>query len=305
MRNASLVYILAERNYARLIKSALYLDPRINIEGEHYGYPLFGALADGHQEAVSALLQETSVELGNSIFTQLLYGRDFRIFDIQNPLQSAMRYGRVWLAKHLTFSKESRDSMGSDSDREVLLWAARDGHTDVVKLALAIRGIDINTRDSLGRTPLSLAAEKGHQDVVRLLAEVEGINLESTSGDGLTPLLSALFEGHEDIMKLFIQTGGIDVNRSTLGRTPLSHAATLGRYGIVELLLGAEGIQANSKDDDGVTALIIAAMFGYLEIVKLLLNVEGIEASLRDNSGKTALHYASVLGHQEIMKLLL
>ncbi|KAJ4251450.1 hypothetical protein NW762_011433 [Fusarium torreyae] len=337
--NASLVYILAENNHARLIESALCLDPRINIEGERYGYPLFVASANGYQDAVRALLQETHIDSDNSISSQLIYGRDLRTFRGQTPLQWAMEYGRVRLAKHLIFSRESRDSMGSDSGREVLFWAANSGHTEIAKMMLAIRGIDINARDPVGRTPLSLAAEKGHQSIVRLLIEIKGIKLEPIDSEGLTPLLSALSGGHENAVNLLIKTRGVDVNRrSGLGQTPLSRAASYGRYGMAKLLLGAEGteinstdhdgttalisaatfghynivklllgtesVQINSRDDRGTTALINAAMFGHYQIVKLLLGIEGIAASLRDNSGMSALDHASVYGRQDIMKLL-
>jgi hypothetical protein len=73
---------------------------------------------------------------------------------------------------------------------------------DVAKLAKLIqRGVDINVRDSNGRT-LLWHAEK--PDVARWLIE-HGADVNVASGDGLTPLQKAIRENDEEIIKLLRQ----------------------------------------------------------------------------------------------------
>ena len=73
--NASLLYILAEKNFARLIENALCLDSKITIEGERYRYPLFAALANGHREAVKSLLQTEARLLEDDSWLGWIIGR--------------------------------------------------------------------------------------------------------------------------------------------------------------------------------------------------------------------------------------
>ena len=51
-----------------------------------------------------------------------------------------------------------------------LIWAARFGHTDAVRLFLN-READCNTATNNGRTALILAAYNGHSDALQLLID--------------------------------------------------------------------------------------------------------------------------------------
>ncbi|KAH8744343.1 Het-eN, partial [Hyaloscypha sp. PMI_1271] len=63
-------------------------------------------------------------------------------------------------------------------------------------------GTDINTKDSLGRTPLSYAAERGHEAVVKLLLVTGKAEVDSKDSDGQTSLSWAAQNGHKAIVKL-------------------------------------------------------------------------------------------------------
>jgi nucleoside phosphorylase len=58
------------------------------------------------------------------------------------------------------------------SETDALLWAAKNGHVEAVRMLLD-KGVNANTRDQRrgGMTPLHLAALQGHETVVRLLLE--------------------------------------------------------------------------------------------------------------------------------------
>ncbi len=52
-----------------------------------------------------------------------------------------------------------------------LYWAAKDGHTECVKLLLAAPGIDLDKKDSDGWTPLRHAENKAPGECVKLMQE--------------------------------------------------------------------------------------------------------------------------------------
>ncbi|KAI8946693.1 ankyrin repeat-containing domain protein [Xylaria longipes] len=60
-----------------------------------------------------------------------------------------------------------KDSWG----RTPLLYAAWGGHRAVVELLLSTGKVAVDLTDNWGQTPLSLAAQEGYQDIVQLLQE--------------------------------------------------------------------------------------------------------------------------------------
>ncbi len=61
------------------------------------------------------------------------------------------------------------DSKDMDG-RTPLSWAAGSGRSEIVKLLLGQKGVDINSKDSKGgQTPLSWAEENRYPDVIKLL----------------------------------------------------------------------------------------------------------------------------------------
>ncbi|GKU10148.1 unnamed protein product, partial [Fusarium langsethiae] len=62
--NATLIYILADRNHSDLIRTLLKADPDLDIDRpadkERYQYPLMAAIARGHKNSVVALLRLSS-----------------------------------------------------------------------------------------------------------------------------------------------------------------------------------------------------------------------------------------------------
>lgn len=80
-------------------------------------------------------------------------------------------------------------------------------------------------------------------------------------------------------------------------------AAKAGDIEKVKTLL-KDGININSTNNYGETALIVAAQNGHTEIVKLLIE-KGANTNILGNSFTTALMSASMNGHTEIVKLLI
>ena len=96
---------------------------------------------------------------------------------------------------------------------------------------------------------------------------------------------------------------GVDVNtRDAKGWTALMHAANQGYTLLVPPLLEAEA-DLNVRAADGATALFMAALRGYTEIVAALLKA-GADISIPGPRGRTALEVAKVQEHPELTALL-
>jgi len=215
-----------------------------------------------------------------------------------------------------------------------LVWAARCGHQEVVRLLLREKNIQPDQVDAdYGRTALSWAAGNGHEGVVRLFlrpkfvnprsagrqwekaAQAVGslfgrryVNPDRSSNSGRTSLSWAAGGGHEGIVELLLEQK--DVTPGTLdtkhGRTPLSWAAGNGHEGIVKLLLGRKDVNPDTSDPVfGRTPLSWAAEKDHEGIVRLLLLREDVDPDSYSKFGRTPLSWAAQKGHEGIMKLLL
>ena len=65
------------------------------------------------------------------------------------------------------------------------------------------------------------------------------------------------------------------------------------------------GIDINTRDAEGMTALHRASLGGHDELVRFLVGVDRIELSAPDTNGDTALMQAAYAGHEAIVRLLL
>ena len=184
-----------------------------------------------------------------------------------------------------------------------LLDAARFGHEEVVKLLLEMGKIDVDSRDSSGRTPLSWAAENGHDAVIKLLFDMGKVDPDSKGSSDRTPLSWAAAKGHEAVVKLLLEKGAELETKAASGRTPLLWAAEYGHEAVVKLLL-EKGAELETKTASGQTPLSWAAENGHEAVVKLLLE-KGAALETKAASGRTPLSWAAEKGHEAVVKLLL
>ncbi len=71
------------------------------------------------------------------------------------------------------------------------------------------------------------------------------------------------------------------------------------------LLSERQGVDVNSTNSDGITALMIASELGHTEFVRTLLAVPTINANAVCISNTNALYEAAFEGHAEIVQMLL
>ena len=187
----------------------------------------------------------------------------------------------------------------SDNGKTVLMWAAKYGVTEGVKLLLAA-GADVNAKDNYGDTALVCAVRRGYKEVVReLLANGADVNAgKRTSTDGMNDFIFAARMGYTEIVELLLAKGA-DVNaKSTASQGGLVIASDE-KY-VERSLLNGYDPNYDGCDD---TALILAAKMGHKATVDVLL-AKDANVNAKNTFGYTALTSAAKNGHADIVDLL-
>jgi ankyrin repeat protein len=170
-------------------------------------------------------------------------------------------------------------------------------------------GANINAVDADGYTALIWAAGNGHVDVVRLLIDQRAdLNRKVTRGTkhvlGQTAMILAAVNGHMDIVRLLAERGA-DVNAATdQGISVLCFVSGIkAQADLVGFLLDRRADPHARTREEGDTPLMIAARYGCSENVRLLLG-KNAEVNARNNQGETALSKALLFKNQEAANLL-
>jgi ankyrin repeat protein len=116
-----------------------------------------------------------------------------------------------------------------------LMWAAAEGHADVVELLLE-RGADPalasmasskpERRPAGGMTALLFASRQGHLEAARALLD-GGADIDQAGADSTSALLIAIVNGHYDLASMLIERGANANIADANGRTPLYAAIDL------------------------------------------------------------------------------
>ncbi|KAJ9642129.1 hypothetical protein H2204_002498 [Knufia peltigerae] len=331
----TLLYILAEKNLAMLVRTACKNGAETDFRGERYQFPLFAALANGHRDVVRALLQQNGKAPTEDITADLEFSRAFSARKDHTPLSWALDKGHRALAEALMTFPVNSFNVKYVEGRTQLSLAAIQGYGRIVNSLLTMKGIDVNTTDKFHRTPLSYAVERGHQEIVQNLldsnAELElkdsagktalhwaassesdtivqhlldkHANIEAIDSEGMTALMWAAQSGRESIVQLLLDKNADIEAIDSDGMTALMRAAENGRESIVQCLLDMHA-NIEATDQIGKTVLIWAAQNGRESIVRLLLD-ENADIEVTDNDGMTALVWAAQNGRESIVRLLL
>jgi ankyrin repeat protein len=220
-----------------------------------------------------------------------------------SPLHSAANAGYAEMAKLLI--EAGADANLGAGVGTALGRAVFSGSVEIVRMLLDA-GADIETTDSRFWTPLHTAALGGRPEVVRELLDA-GAEPDPLDQGGRTPLLLSILGGNRDAeqVALLLLEHDAAVGIETMsGVTPLLVAVQKGMSAVVEALL-ARGADVRVLDPlSGRSLLHIAAAAGYEDVVGQLLD-SGIEVNTDDTSGRTALFYAARHGNRRAAELLL
>ena len=228
--------------------SSLYWGTHMRMELSDRSRYLALDLLDKYDNHISArLLWESTIE---------------QCLDVRKPfsaLHCVSYFGIAEVAIDLISTKGCDVNERDGEGLTPLMWAAKYGHEEVVKLLLQQKHTQPDMLDTQhGRTALSWAAGNGNEGVVRLFLSLlfadpgrvgriwgipqvmsalfrgKSVNPDSLDNYGRTPLWRAARNGHDGVMKLLLERG--DVNPDMLdneSRTPLLWAIWGGHYGIV------------------------------------------------------------------------
>ena len=194
---------------------------------------------------------------------------------------------------------------GQVKKSDLFLEAVKNKDRGVVK-QLLLDGVDVDTRDSRGRTALLIATHHDLPEMAEILISA-GANVNARDDINDTAYLYAGAEGRLEILRMTIEAGADLKSVNRYGGTALIPAAHHGEVETVKYLLTTQ-IDIDYINYLGWTALLEAVILGdggkkYQLIVDMLLNA-GADGNITDKDGETPLDHARRSGYIEIVHLL-
>ncbi len=145
-------------------------------------------------------------------------------------------------------------------DYTILMWGAKHGDSNLVRVLLEHPGIDVNFYTDSG-TALILAIKHGHMGIARLLLDRPEIDVNHMDYDSNVPLIMVVREGSIPMVKLLLDTKKIDWNFESQDFNALRYAYDQSNLEMFELLL-ANGANPNSFYHEGETMLNLYLLGG-------------------------------------------
>ncbi|MEI6513700.1 MAG: ankyrin repeat domain-containing protein [bacterium] len=276
-----------------------YGGQRVCVIGYTYPGGNFDLIGDTRAEVTSHDSQDACVKIGP--VAACWSGGKWKVAGIYDA-----SINKISMDGWIQLPSEGSTSSNSASNAPVptsaaLFKAVRAGNLKKVRTLIA-KGVDMNSTDDDGQTPIMIAVKSRYVEVAKLLIEkdAEGADINAKDKRGDTALMFAAQEGFTNTVKMLIELGA-DVNATNIeNETPLIYATFGGHTKTVKALLDM-GANANSQAGSGYTALIIAAEHGYSEIAELLLE-KGAEFRLAN--GMNAYNIAVEKGNTKIVDII-
>ncbi|XP_078347045.1 uncharacterized protein LOC144632297 [Oculina patagonica] len=188
-----------------------------------------------------------------------------------------------------------------NEDWKLLNSAIQGGNVTIIEMVLA-RGLDVNSKNSDGDTPLMIAALSGKIEAVNYLLD-KGADLSLTGEYGRNSLHWASQGGNVAIIETMLSRG-LDVNsKNSNGNTPLMIAALSGKMEAVSYLLD-KGADLSLTGQYKRNSLHWASRGGNVAIIETMLS-HGLDVNSKDSNGKTPLTTAAAQGNAEAVNYLL
>lgn len=180
----------------------------------------------------------------------------------------------------------------------LLVLAAQKDSYDLAAILLA-KGSDSNQPDAnTGETALIKAARNGNLNLMNLLL-IANADPNAQSRRGVTVLTAAIQNGNPQLTEFLLSRG------ARAGSTPenlLNYAFQKKFVGVDAML--KTGVDPNSRDKNGNTALIIAASYGDIQSAQALITYKA-NVNAANSTGMTPLLYAIQTQNKEMTELLL
>lgn len=311
--------LAAEKGHDEIVRELIYERATIDLRDNAGNSALLLAAANGRRDSVRYL-----IEAGANVHTANEDGETAFLLAASNG------HSRI-VGEFL--SEDSYGGISLFEMEQAFRAAAFRGFRDVLEILL-IAQVDIDSRDSDGRTALMLAASAGGSDTARFLLD-RGADVRASDAREATALVYAVGADSESTLRIIIETArldkddpqvergflsaalwdkrdalkfllsfGVDINTAgrSGGNTALILAAGEGHEKMTEMLIRA-GADLNARNDAGETATMIAAAKSKNNTLKELVKA-GADLTLRDAGGRTALGLAILNQHKDTRKTL-
>ena len=128
----------------------------------------------------------------------------------------------LFIAITLPACKRKGTGPSQKSENKALHSAASNRNKTADVERMLANGVDVDSRDKTGRTPLYNAAGLGHTHTVELLIDY-GADVNTKDNKGETPLHVAAQSGMPDIAKLLLDADADANAKTNEGKTPLDY----------------------------------------------------------------------------------
>ncbi|KAH6986532.1 ankyrin repeat-containing domain protein [Ilyonectria sp. MPI-CAGE-AT-0026] len=252
-----------------IVQLLLKNNAAIDITDDAGRKPLAWAIEQGHNK----IAPPEDADENTASPTDEMYLSAYPVADVGS------KEARLARAARLVLEEGANPDLRDKAEQTPLMWAAKEGLADM--------GVEVDSRDEEGTSPLSIAADYGHAEI------------DSRDGQELTPLMVAASRGHEALVSLLLERGADPNLRDDSDFTPLLHAALDGHAG--------RGADPDSRDENGQTAISWAAGHGHLAAVELLLarNVSPNDDEYDTTPLSQALDYSFDTEDYSLVKLLI
>lgn len=156
---------------------------------------------------------------------------------------------------------------------------------------LIAEGMDTNSKDNNGDTPLHIASNRGHLPIVQELLAQRFTDVNDVNVDGDTPLHKMAYSDPNLYVLRELLHHGANINAKNNAHNTVLHLASI--HWKVNLVKELIHHNANINDQNycGATPLFLASLFGQLDVVKELIYYS--DCSIKDHLGNTALTVAN------------
>ena len=176
-----------------------------------------------------------------------------------------------------------------------LIGAIVCGDAKHVESLLSNDAVDINNPDNFG-TPLMHAIANGQQNIVKTLLTDSRIDVNANiKSNGMTAFMLAAVCNDVKSIKALLENKDTDVNRQDcLGRTalmyltlpepPLIDRKRGNSVEAIKILLEDERVNADIRNNDGLSAEDMAAKYGFIKIKEFLKAARAVNAAKQSDS---------------------
>jgi cytohesin len=258
------IHIATVAGHIEAVKQHLAAGADVNAKDDGESTPLHNAASEGHKEIAELLidkgadvnakddgestpLHNTSLE-GYKETAELLIAKGADVNakdeDGKTPLDYANEVWEDASPEDKAVKKEIatllRKHGGKSSAEDSIHAAALVGNVEAVQQHLD-SGVDVNTKNKLGRTPMLYAIQGGHKEIGELLISKGAIQVPRIR------INDAVRQSNIEAIKQHLAVGTNVDGRDYAGETPLYLAADFGDKDIVELLInGGANVNAIS-----------------------------------------------------------